>query len=319
MSYVVGSPMQPMLIQQAQDVPAEKSTKLLTSYVGRWFSALRLICMCTMLFSVFGLLFSVLDEYNEQGEKTKDGTSFESLTGETGFLFALPIFFPLFVLVFMSAESFASERSNEGKNVDGKTAQSMNGQKVRRMVFGNVLWALFVTFFTWSCFIGSFSVFYSFGIPRCTQENQDRNTGLSFEISKKACFLAFEIDVVKFILAAIIVIASCDLWFWFYFSMPMTHRKRAKNKVAQQQLVARRSVAQKFTTTANKERQKKQQRVANNSVAQQFRKERQKKLQRIAKSSVAQKLTAANKKKKAAKRAKAMANQLKQGAQPRTN
>jgi len=204
-----------------------ENTKLLKSYVGRWFSSLRLICICTMLFSVFALLFSVLDEYNEQGEKTKDGSSFESLMGANGFVLALPIFFPLFVVLFMSAEGFANERANEGKNVAGVTVRTINGKQVRRMVFGNLWWALFVTLFTWLCFIGSFSVFYSFGIPRCKQENQDLNTGWSFLPSKAACGIAFKIGLVQFIIAAIIVIGSGVLWFRFYYSMPMTDRTNA--------------------------------------------------------------------------------------------
>ena len=235
---VIAQPQQIINIKKENEQNINTTIKK-ESFVGKWFFSLKAICIFTISFSVFGLLFSVLDQYDDikldpklgkkVGTKIKDGTSLQSLEGNTAFLFALPILLPLFILVFLKAESFAEERSNEGRNRAGEMKKVINGKEVTRMVFSNWPWALGVTLATWICFITSFIVFFFYGIPRCKKENQNLNEGLVFSISKSACFLAFRLGIMQFILGLIIVMGSLSLWYLFYSAMPMSKRKKTNN------------------------------------------------------------------------------------------
>ena len=145
MSFVIAQPAQPLIIQQEQpveEVAVENNRRMEKSFVGKWFFALRAVCICTFVFTVFALLFSFLNEYDETGKKTKDGTTLKSLEGGILFMFGLPIVFPIFVVYFFTAESFAEERFNRGINLSG---ESIQGKGVTRMVFGNFYWAGIVT------------------------------------------------------------------------------------------------------------------------------------------------------------------------------
>lgn len=232
MSFVVAQPVaQPLIVQQEQPVEGvavENNIRMEKSFVGKWFFALRVVCICTFVFTVFALLFSFLNEYDEKGKKTKDGTTLESLEGATLFLFGLPIVFPLFVVFFFKAESFAEERFNRGRNRSGDTKSFINGKGVTRMVFGNWYWAGAVTISVWLCFIFSFSVFFSYGIPRCKKENKEFNEGWLALPSKFACEIAFRFGFVQFIIAVIIVVGTIALWYMFYWSMPMPERNKRR-------------------------------------------------------------------------------------------
>lgn len=227
--------------QPVQGVPV--SNKIIQSgCVGDWFFALKAICACTIVFSGSALLFSFLDEYDEKGTKIKDGTSLESLK-EKSYLFGLPILFPLFVWFFFKADKFVAQRSNEGRNLSGRTTVVINGKKVTRMVFSNEYWAGGVTLLVWICFIGSFSVFFSFGIPRCKKKNQELNTGWMSVPIKHACDGAFTIFG-QIIIALIIVIGSGTLWYRFYSALPMPARHRKKKQLLRMKASASRKVSQ---------------------------------------------------------------------------
>ena len=227
--------------QPVEGVPV--SNKIIQSgFVGDWFFALQAICACTIVFSGSALLFSFLDEYDEKGTKIKDGTSLESFK-EKSYLFGLPILFPLFVWFFFKADKFAEQRANEGRNNRGRTVGVINGKQVTRMVFSNKYWAGGVTLLVWICFIGSFSVFFSFGIPRCKKENRELNTGWMSVPIKHACDGAFTIFG-QIIIALIIVIGSGTLWYRFSSALPMPDRHNKKRQLLRMQTNASRKVSQ---------------------------------------------------------------------------
>ncbi len=211
--------------------PNEPIYNEVSGYVNRWLSSLKFLCITTIIFSLFSLLFAGLTVYTSEGGVVETHLDFESRS----FLLT-PIIMPIIFLyanyILNIKWSDDDARFNRARNRSGRMVNKKGGRIVTREVFAGWKFPTVVTIVLFACYIASFSLFFAYGTPRCATESLNNNQGEIYVLHKGACEV-YNLGFIKLLLSFLIVAQTVAIMFYFYNSLNMQARnnvtKRAQN------------------------------------------------------------------------------------------